>query len=135
MLWVAYVISCRGVLPYRPSHPESLIAIIPQTGWASASLFKAKAQISKVLDGVPVEQEEKWQSYVIPNVYTQIKGESPRCGRDTARELRGPSLSLSLFEAKHSIIRQIPSLAMPKLLGLSQSKVLYEEAEMQALRF
>jgi hypothetical protein len=89
-----------------------------------------------VLDGVPVEQEEKWQSYVIPNVYTQIiKGESPLCSRDSARELRGPSLSLSLFEAKHSIIRQIPSLAMPKLLGLSQSKVLYEEAEMQALRF
>jgi len=54
------------------------IAIIPQTGWGSASLFQAKAQISKVLDGAPVEQEQKWQSYVIPNVarsYVDYTGE------------------------------------------------------------
>ena len=44
------------------------IAIVPQTEWGSASLLQAKAEISKILDGVPVEQEQKWQSYIIPNV-------------------------------------------------------------------
>ena len=54
------------------------IAIIPQTGWGSTSLFQAKAEISKVLDGAPIEQEQKWQSYVIPNVarsYVDYTGE------------------------------------------------------------
>jgi len=47
-------------------------------GWGSTSPFQAKVQISKVLDGAPIEQEQKWQSYVIPNVarsYVDYTGE------------------------------------------------------------
>ena len=77
----------RGSNPYATLHklraelPESVgsmirevravpsgIAIIPQAGWSSTSLFQARAQISKALDGAPIEQEQKWHSYIIPNV-------------------------------------------------------------------
>jgi hypothetical protein len=60
LLWVSLIREVQAV--------PSGIAIIPQTGWASASLSQAKSQISKVLVGAPIEQEDKWKSYVISNV-------------------------------------------------------------------